>query len=374
MSSLQKQSLQAWAFGWAAALANRLQRLPNRLAPPPFRLIQIGSAFWQSRALHAAAELDIATLLGEQTLAIDTLAERAGAQADGLQRLLRFLAAIGIFELVAPGQVRNNRLSQPLRRDRPGSVRSMVLMHNSPAMSRPWYESLSASLRDGSVPFERCHGQSLYSHMDAKPEMAALFARAMDEVEALSGDSFATAFDWSRFRRLIDVGGSRGAKSAAILRRHPQLQALVIDRPVVVQQARDWWAAQPGSSCRERLQFEPGDLLSGPLPGARDAGDVYLLSAVLHGLDDGGAEALLRRLAHAVGSSGATVVLMELLMPEQGGDISACSFDMQMLMGTRGRIRTPSQWRSLLARAGMQWQQTVQLASFAQMLVLRPQA
>lgn len=28
-----------------------LQSIPNKLTPAPFRLVQIGSAYWQSRAL-----------------------------------------------------------------------------------------------------------------------------------------------------------------------------------------------------------------------------------------------------------------------------------------------------------------------------------
>ena len=52
----------------------------------------------------------------------------------------------------------------------------------------------------------------------------------MDSVEALTGDSFATDFDWARFDRIIDIGGSKGSKSVAILKRHPHLKAL-------------WWIA-----------------------------------------------------------------------------------------------------------------------------------
>jgi hypothetical protein len=52
------------------------------------------------------------------------------------------------------------------------------------------------------------------------------------------GDSFATDFDWGRFDRLIDVGGSRGSKALAILQRHPSLKASVVDRASVVRDAR----------------------------------------------------------------------------------------------------------------------------------------
>jgi hypothetical protein len=41
-----------------------------------------------------------------------------------------------------------------------------------------------------------------------------------------------------RFERIIDVGGTRGTKSLAILKHHPNLTALVIDRPQVVKECR----------------------------------------------------------------------------------------------------------------------------------------
>ena len=69
----------------------------------------------------------------------------------------------------------------------------------------------------GEVPFHLSHGRELYSYMDDHAEFDSLFARAMDSVEVLMGDSFAADFDWGRFDRIIDVGGSKGSKSLAIL-------------------------------------------------------------------------------------------------------------------------------------------------------------
>ena len=58
--TLQRQRLAARVFDQAMRFSAFLQAWPQRLTPAPFRLLQIGSAFWQSRALHAAAQLDLA--------------------------------------------------------------------------------------------------------------------------------------------------------------------------------------------------------------------------------------------------------------------------------------------------------------------------
>src|SRR5690606_8171560 len=104
----------------------------------------IGSAFWQSRALYAATQLDIAGALGDDSLDVQEIATRVGCDADAIARLLRFLSSLGIFDAMGPRCYRNNETSAHLRRDQPPCVRSMILMHNSATMSRPWYEQLEA--------------------------------------------------------------------------------------------------------------------------------------------------------------------------------------------------------------------------------------
>lgn len=354
----------AKAMKFGAWLAN----LPNRLTPPPFRLMQISSGFWLSRALHVAAQLDIAAVLGETELHADALAVRIGVNADATARLLRMLAANGIFEESAPRTYRNNKLSSCLRSDHPQSVRAMVLMHNSPTMSRPWFEQLERGVREGAPPFRLAYGEELFDYLDHHADFDALFSAAMDSVEALAGDSFATDFDWGRFEHVIDVGGSRGSKALALLKRHPHLTALVIDRPQVIAEAEQFRAAHPTPEA-ERLRFEAGDMRDS-IPPARDKRDIYLLSAVLHGFDDTAATAILRNLANALGDTGAKIALLEMVLPEHNTDVVGASFDMQMFMATRGRERTLGEWRALFGRSGLALEEVVGLRTFGNLLLL----
>lgn len=366
--TFQRRPLAARAFRLLAGMAAKLQDWPNRLTPPAFRLLQISSSFWQSRALTVAARLDLATILGDGPLSVAQLAERAQADPQALGRLLRLLAAMGVFEESAPGIYRNTRLSHGLRSDRRDSIRALVLMHNSPEMSRPWFETLEQGVRTGACPFELCHGSDLFDFMDRSPAFDALFAQAMDQVEALTGDSFATGFHWGAFDRILDVGGANGAKAAAILRRHPHLRAVVIDRDQVVRGARDRWTSHGDAAIADRLSFETGDLF-GPLPSAT-AKDVYLLSAVLHCFDDESCIQALRNIAAVAG--GAHIAVLEMVMPAFRADMATASFDMQMFMGTRGKERTLADWQSLFERSGVRLLEVVELQSFVKMLVLRP--
>ena len=370
MLPLQKNTGAVRRFAGLMRFAGWLQNIPNKVTPPPFRLMQIGSAFWQSRVLYVAAKLDIATVLGNEHLTANEVATRVSAEPDTIYRLLRMLAAMGVFEETSPRVFANNRLSSPLREDNPNSVRAMVLMHNSDEMSRPWYEQLESCVRKGGVPFSRVHGEELFDYMDGHPEFDALFSRAMDSVEALSGDSFARDFDWGRFERVIDVGGSKGSKSVAILKRHSHLKALVVDRAQVVRDAEQHWAECEAPALLARLSFQPGDLFDS-VPMATSDRDIYLISAVLHGFDDETCVRGLRNLDRACGGTGAHIAVMEVVMAESGANFAGAAFDMQMFMGTRGRERTLSEWSRLFDRSGFVLAEQVNLQSFAKILVLK---
>lgn len=356
-------------FAMAMKFGAWLQAIPNKLVPAPFRLVQIGSAYWQSRALFVAAKLDLAGVLGTESLSATELAVRVGAEADALGRLLRMLAAIGVFAEAGPLVFRNNALSRCLRQEDPRSVRAMILMHNSDAMCHPWFAQLEAGVRSGTPPFVLSHGEDLFDYLDHHAEFDALFSAAMDSVEALAGDGFATDFDWGRFTRLIDLGGSRGAKALAILRHHPKLSALVVDRPQVVEEAQRYWSNRQGEGV-ERLHFQAGDLLEA-IPAALGPGDVYLLSAVLHGFDDEACARILGKLRSAIGGSGACIAVLEMVLPETGAGLAGASFDMQMFVGCSGRERTLAEWQALIRACGMVLEEVVGLRSLGSILVLR---
>ncbi|HEY0720782.1 MAG TPA: methyltransferase [Gammaproteobacteria bacterium] len=372
MSRFGKHRVAVWLMGKLLTFAGALQNIPNKTTPPPFRLMQISSSYWQSRALYVAAQLNIASLLGASPMQVEALAKKVAAHPDALYRLLRMLAAMGIFTEAAPRTFANNPLSEPLRDDSAQSIRAMILMHNSPEMSRPWCEQLENGVRSGEPPFVLTHGAELFDYMDNHAEFDHLFSRAMDSVEALAGDSFATDFDWGRFERLIDVGGSRGAKAITILKHHPKLQALVFDRPQVVAGAVEFLKGQVAPELLARLTFEGGSMLE-YIPPARSARDVYLLSAVFHGIDDAACIQTLKRLAAAIGGTGATVALLEMVMAEHNADFITASFDMQMFMGTRGRERTLREWEGLFKAGGFTLSEVVGLRTFGKILVIHAQ-
>ena len=115
---------------------------------------------------------------------------------DHLYRLMRMLASIGIFTETSPRIFKNSKLSEYLRKDNPQNVRAMILMHNSPEMTKPWIESLEESIRDGGIPFEKVNNVDLFKYMNQNKAFDILFSQAMDSVENLAGIEFLKDFNW----------------------------------------------------------------------------------------------------------------------------------------------------------------------------------
>ena len=92
------------------------------------RLRGIITQYFASRALYAAAALDVAGALTGGAKDIDELARATGTHAPSLYRVLRVLASSGIFAEGDDGRISNTPLSELLRAEVPGSLRDLVLL------------------------------------------------------------------------------------------------------------------------------------------------------------------------------------------------------------------------------------------------------
>ena len=367
--NLQNNSWAVKRYSKVIKLATWMQNLPNKITPAPFRLIQIGSAFWQSRALYVGTRLGIADELADNKKSAKKIARKLDLHEDNLYRLMRMLASIGIFNETSPGIFSNSKMSNYLREDNPNNVRAMILMHNSPEMTVPWFQSLEESIRDGEIPFKKSNNIDLFEYMDKNTEFDILFSQAMDSVENITGNQFLNDFKWGKFRRLIDVGGSNGSKALSILKSNPNLQAVVFDRPQIIGQAKNKWKSKQGIPELQRVEFIGGDIFES-LPPAESDEDAYLFMAIFHTFDDTACRKILSRLTEAIGDKSPTIVIADAVADEVGIDSITASMDMQMLMGSKGRERTMHEWQNLFNGTRFRIKQVVEMRTFAKYLVL----
>jgi orsellinic acid C2-O-methyltransferase len=314
--------------------------------PPPFALFRMITGFYVSRAIHVAAKLGIADLVGDGARGADELAQATRTHAPSLKRVLRLLASAGLFTDEADGRFALTPVGACLRSGVPGSMRAAALLFGG--ITQQAWGDLLYSVETGEPAFRRVFGLEPFAYMAQHPDEAANFDAAMADFTKHIAAAVAAAYDFSPFRRIVDVGGGNGTLLAGILKANPTLSGVLFDLPEV--------AGRASASLRElgladRCETVGGDFFK-EVPGGADA---YLLKHVIHDWNDERAAAILRNCRRAIDGT-AKLLIVEGVYParvdQSDESRGAAANDVNMLVCTGGRQRSEAEFRSLYAAAG----------------------
>lgn len=289
-----------------------------------------------SKCLYAVAELGVSDQVADEPVDVEELARRCGADADALDRVLRLLAAHGIFERRKEGYA-HTEASRLLRTDHPMSMRAFSRMMGLPVFAAT-FDQLAHSVRTGSPAIELVAPAGLWPYLQEHPGEAEIFGQAMTAKAAADTAAILAAYDFSRFGTIADVGGGRGHFLRAVLDTTPSAQGVLFDLPHVIESLD----VQHG-----RLTPQAGDFFVDPLPAA----DAYVLMEVIHDWADAECVAILSAIRRAA-PPGAAVLVIEDVMPDDQADPRSQTLDIVMLSVTGGRERTASQLGGLFEAAG----------------------
>ena len=251
--------------------------MSDQISQPPelpngVRMYQLVVGFVASRAISVAAKLGIADLIAEAPRTVDELARATKAHAPSLRRLLLMLASIGIFAEGADGRFCHTPLSETLRTDDPQSMRNYAVLCGEPWNWKPW-SNLCDTILTGEPAFDQMYGTSHFDYLANHPDDAAVFDAAMSSFAQLVPEILA-AYDFSRFERVVDVGGGQGVLLHGILSAHPKLRGVLADLPAVVAGA----TALRTGTIAERCEVVGIDFFKAVPEGA----DAYVMKAVVH--------------------------------------------------------------------------------------------
>lgn len=307
---------------------------------PQMQMIQLLSGFQIAQALYVVAKLDIATILEDGPQTVDQLAAETHANADALGRIIRFLAALGVFRTHGD-RVENTALSATLAEDDPNSVRYaafyLVGMQYGP------FSDLLHTALTGETAATKYYGQPFFDWISTDAEKVEIQNRTFANV---THSLRAGMFDGYRLPEgavVADLGGADGSMLIQLLADDPDRRGIVFDRPEVVAAARKNLAVH---GLVDRVESIGGDFFQS-VPAA----DVYVLSYILHDWDDESSRRILRTVAETA-APGARVVLIEAVSPPDDTPHLAKVLDLQMLAMVGGRERTAEEYRALLDSSG----------------------
>lgn len=318
--------------------------------PSATPLMALATGFWAFKTLAAAHDLDLfSRLAGGASTTVAELVEALGLHPRPAEMLLTGCASLGLLDKVDE-RYRNSALSEAyLVRGNPYYFGGWVEMADK-RLYAGWGKLTEALLTNRPTTWDPDTQSSLFEGAD--PKMLAYFWEAMHSLSTMSARKLGEAVDFSRFRRLLDIGGGSAAYDIELCRQYDELRASVLDLPYVAEIAAGKIAE---AGLTERVNTVGGSFFE-ELPKDHD---VHLFSMILHDWDEEKNRALLGRSFAAL-PRGGTVIITELLVnDDKTGPAPAALMSLNMLIETEGRNYTPAEYSTWLEDAGFRQIETI---------------
>jgi hypothetical protein len=331
-----------------------MQTNPSSAAQEPSpqdAMLRMLSGAWITQALRAAARLGVAErlLAGPKTSA--ELATSAGVLPDRMERLLRALAGEGVFRRRDDGRYENTPTSAVLAPSTPGNVHAVVLMTGEEHYLG-WSRFLEC-MKTPTTAFELHFGEPIFAWYAKNAEAARNFNQAMRDYSAAQIPAIVRAYDTSRCRRIVDVGGGHGGLLVGLLSRASDARGAVFDLEQGLAAARE-----AGLDRDPRIDLVAGDFFTSVVSG----GDLYVLKFILHDWDDARCVTILRNIRAGLVPGGKVLVCEQLVGPPNQPD-PAKWMDLHMMAMPGGTERTQSEFAALFAKAGLRHLRTIPTAT-----------
>lgn len=312
---------------------------------PRLDLLGLINGFQITQAIRVASSLRIADHLKHGAREVDELAILTRSHVDSLYRLLRALAAVGVFHEGEGRAFSLTPMGECLRTDSATSIGAWAEVVGTPYYWQAWGHLLH-SVQTGENAFKSLNGKDVWQFRAEHPVHGATFDRAMTEHSRGGAEAVVGAYDFSSFGHVVDIGGGQGLLLSAILRAHPDVRGTLFDQPNVVPGAR---AVLTQSGVIERCDIVAGSFFQA-VPGG---GDAYLMRMVIHDWEDEEAIAILKVCRRAMGQTAKLLLIERLVAPPN--EMPATKFsDLNMLLLPGGRERTREELSDLLVRSGFE--------------------
>ncbi len=289
--------------------------------------------------MFAAVQLGVFDRLADGPKESAELCE--GEDPDTLRRLLDACVSLGLLAKEGERYANTPAAQEYLRKHSPATMTGYIRYSND-VLWNLWTH-LEDAVREGTHRWKQTYDLDgpLFSHFYRTEESKREFLLGMHGFGVIASPRVVEAFDLSRFKRMVDLGGATGHLVMAAAARYPGLQVALFDLPSVIAVAREFTAGT-------RVELIAGDFFTDPLPQA----DLYSLGRILHDWTEAKIKTLLAKIYDALPPGGALLIVEKLLNDELTGPVHAHMQSLNMLICTEGRERSFPQYAELLQEAG----------------------
>lgn len=309
-----------------------LELLASWLNQAPLPLVQAFHGMGAARVVMAGVQLGLFARLADGPRTAAEFAAPEGLEPHAVELILRALEEQGVVRADAGGSFRFvGRLAKWLSPRSPDYVGDFLAFNQH---QWDWWGRLHEAAKAGAPAFD------LHQWPPEDPRWLQ-YVKAMHQLARFCAAEVAAKIPVPRgATRLLDVAGSHGAFSVALRKRHPRLEATILELPGAARVAARLFAA-------DGLRWVEGDALAAPLPAC----DVTLCFQLTGHLSEAQRRALFAALFAALPKGGVAAVL-DHYTPDGGASDGAALVALNYFLVSRTPRLRVGQVRAELEAAG----------------------
>ncbi len=301
--------------------------------PTPAAIMQIGMGFWASKVLLTAVNFGLFTRLAEQSsMSAEEVKSALGLNCSD-RNLFDFLDCLtGLGFLKREGLLETGRYSNAsdtntfLDKNKPSYIGGILEMQNN----RGWkvLGNLDEGLKTGLIQSEaKDGGATLFDSLYQDPQALKEFAAAMTGIQMGNFTAFAQNFDFSKYKTLLDVGGSAGVLSALVAKHQPHMSCTSFDLPQLEPIANE---TIQKFGLTDRVKTFNGDFFNDELPKA----NIVTMGNILHDWDEETKIKLMQKAYDALPAGGVFIAIENIIDDDRKENVFGLMMSLNMLVET----------------------------------------
>jgi hypothetical protein len=296
--------------------------------PHPDHILQTGLAFWASKTLLSAVEMEVFTELAKGPETLDALTGRLGLHARSSRDFLDTLVALGFLERTNGAYANTPSTDLFLDKHKPSYIGGILEMANQ-RLFHHWGH-LTTALRTGERQSEAAGSErETFAALYADPARLKGFLRAMTGISHGANMVIAAKFPWEQYNSAADCGTAQGDLIVQVALKNPHIFGTGFDLPEVAPIFEEYVEANGVTS---RVRFQGGSFFSDPLPKA----DVILMGHILHDWNLEEKKMLVRKAYEAIPEGGAFIAYDALIDDDRSKNAFGLLMSLNMLIETPG--------------------------------------
>ncbi len=295
--------------------------------PTPENIMHLGMAFWGSKTLLSAVELEVFTVLAREPMDALTLRKQLGLHERSALDFFDALVALGMLDRRDGLYSNTPETDLYLDKAKPSYIGGFLAMAND-RLYRFW-GSLTEGLKTGQPQNEVKDGENFFEILSRDPVKLASFMQSMTGISMGTSKAIAQKFPWKEYQTFIDIGSAQGGLIVEVGKAHPHVTGGGFDLPMTGPIFEEYVAS---FGLSDRFKFIPGDFFADELPCA----DVLSMGHILHDWDLGQKKTLIQKAYNALPDDGVLLVFESLIDDERRKNAFGLLMSLNMLIELPG--------------------------------------